>query len=214
MRGIRMSHRRAVLLATCLAAGLAAAALAQSAPLADSAPEAIQACRNTTNGLLRVVDDASQCREHEQALSWNSEGSPGPAGPPGPAGAPGAFGLPGPAGPAGPTGPAGPAGPAGSTGAAGPPGPQGPAGPAGPPGPPGEDGAGLTSLDDLDGLPCNGGSGTIDVSYDSGRAILTCSSGGGGAAVVRINEVMTGVTGAASDEFVEIVNVGTSAAER
>lgn len=192
MRGIRMSHRRAALIAACVAAGLAAGALAQSGRLLDATPGTIQACRNLTNGLLRVVDEASACREHEQSLSWSTEGPPGPPGPPGPAG---------------PAGADGPAGPAGATG------PAGPAGPAGPPGPPGDDGAGLTSLDDLDGLACNGGAGKIDVSYEAGRAVLTCSTGTGGTPIVRINEVMTGVTGAAADEFVEIVNVGTAAAD-
>ena len=85
----------------------------------------------------------------------------------------------------------------------GPQGPRpGPAGPAGPPGP------GLTSLDDLDGLPCNGGAGTVDLTYDGAdQAALTCvhCRGGGGDATLSVNELMTGVTGAAIDEFVEIV---------
>jgi hypothetical protein len=69
-------------------------------------------------------------------------------------------------------------------------------------------------FEDLDGLPCTAGTpGSISVSYDSaGRAIITCvaSSGQG---VVRINEFMTGVTGAAANEFVEIVNTGTASAD-
>jgi hypothetical protein len=46
--------------------------------------------------------------------------------------------------------------------------------------------------------------------------VITCvasGGGGGGPAVVRINEFSTGVTGAATNEFVEIVNGGTSAAD-
>jgi hypothetical protein len=38
-------------------------------------------------------------------------------------------------------------------------------------------------------------------------------SGGGGEADVTVNEFMTGVTGAASNEFVEIVNTGTAVAD-
>jgi hypothetical protein len=51
------------------------------------------------------------------------------------------------------------------------------------------------------------------VSYDSARhAILTCVASGG-QAIVRVNEFMTGVTGGATNEFVEIVNSGTVAAD-
>jgi hypothetical protein len=74
----------------------------------------------------------------------------------------------------------------------------------------------LTSLDGLDGLPCDGGEGTVDLTYGAGgAAVLTCvpSGGGGGEADVTVNELMTGVTGAASNEFVEIVNTGTAAAD-
>jgi hypothetical protein len=46
--------------------------------------------------------------------------------------------------------------------------------------------------------------------------VLTCvvtggGGGGGGTGTVKVNEVMTGNVGAASDEFVELVNTGTSA---
>jgi hypothetical protein len=37
--------------------------------------------------------------------------------------------------------------------------------------------------------------------------------GGGGDAATSVNELMTGVTGAATDEFVEIVNTGTAASD-
>jgi hypothetical protein len=45
--------------------------------------------------------------------------------------------------------------------------------------------------------------------------VLTCvpSDGGGDEATVTVNEFMTGVTAAATDEFVEIVNSGTAAAD-
>ena len=63
--------------------------------------DALVACKNKTNGNLRVVADASACRNSELALSWNTTGLPGPAGPAGP---PGPAGAQGPAGPQGPTG--------------------------------------------------------------------------------------------------------------
>ena len=103
-----------------------------------------------------------------------------------------------------------PGGPARASGTTGPRRARGTVGPAGPPG------AGLTSLDDLDGLPCNGGAGTVDLTFDDAdAAVLTCvpSGGGGGEADLSVNELMTGVTGAASNEFVEIVNTGTAAAD-
>jgi hypothetical protein len=168
-------------------------------------------------------------------------GPPGPAGPPGATGARGATGPAGPAGPAGAAGPAGPAGargptgPAGPAGQAGPAGPQGPAGAAGakgatgargPTGPKGDPGTGgsLTSITQLNGVACTAGSaaGTIAVSYDaSNHVVLTCNpsggggggGGGGGSATLVINEFMTGTTGAASNEFVEIANVGTAAVD-
>ena len=63
--------------------------------------EVIIACKSDSNGSIRIVDDAAECRNNEVALTWNTEGPEGPAGPPGPTG---------PAGPTGPTGPAGPGG--------------------------------------------------------------------------------------------------------
>jgi hypothetical protein len=53
------------------------------------------------------------------------------------------------------------------------------------------------------------------VTYDAnGVATITCAtSGGGGSSTLRVNELMTGSTGAAANEFVEIVNSGTAAAD-
>ena len=102
---------------------------------------------------------------------------------------------------AGPTGPAGPAGPEGATGA------QGPQGPAGP---------GLASFDSLAGLGCTigGQAGAISIAYDgSGLAQIHCVAGAGGDAVIRINEFSVGIEGALGDEFVEIANTGTAAAD-
>jgi Lamin Tail Domain len=55
----------------------------------------------------------------------------------------------------------------------------------------------------------------LSVSYDgAGAAVIKCvAGGGGGTAELRINEFMTGSTGAASNEFVELVNTGTAAVD-
>ncbi len=174
----------------------------------------IQACRARNSGLLRAVSDASKCTKRELPIAWNVQGpagATGPAGPSGPKGDPGPAGAQGERGPAGPPGPAGPQGAQGSTGTQGPTGAQGPTGPQGPKGDPG---SGLTKLEDLNGLPCTAGtSGTVSISYDAQRrAIVTCTAPTG-QAIVRINEFMTGVSGAATDEFVEIVNTGSAAAD-
>jgi hypothetical protein len=144
-------------------------------------------------------------------------GPAGPTGPAGPQGTPG-TGTPGPPGPVGPPGTQGGNGPAGATGPQGPPGAQGAAGPQGPAGPPGPAGAGLTSLEGLNGVACHAGgeAGTVALSYDgSAHAVLTCvpgggGGGGGGTPGIKVNEFSTGVTGAASNEFVELVNSGAS----
>jgi hypothetical protein len=52
----------------------------------------INACAGP-NGLLRVVDGASDCRNPERFLSWNAGGAPGPPGPQGATGPPGPPGT-------------------------------------------------------------------------------------------------------------------------
>jgi hypothetical protein len=80
-------------LVLCLGAvGLVAFATVAAAP----PPGTIEACYNNTNGELRLVGSASDCRTHETAISWNITGPPGPPGPPG---SPGPAGSPGPPGP-------------------------------------------------------------------------------------------------------------------
>jgi len=135
----RQRLRLAVIAATVVFGGLAATALAQI-PDSDGV---IHACYHTSNGGIRVVNDASECGTSEQELTWFQTGAPGSVG---------AVGPTGPAGPTGPTGPAGPTGPQGPPGADGvdgtdgidgvdgAPGPTGPAGPAGPQGPAGASG--------------------------------------------------------------------------
>ena len=96
-------------------------------------------------------------------------------------------------------------------------GPEGPAGPQGPPGPQGAPGAGLASFDDLAGLPCTAGAntGAIELAYEAGTGVVTirCAVAAPPPAQVRINEFSTGVEGALTDEFVEVVNSGTTAVD-
>jgi hypothetical protein len=101
----------------------------------------------------------------------------------------------------------------GATGPIGATGQIGPAGPAGPAGPKGEAGGSTSSLDALTGASCNG-SGTLKVDYDTaGKVTLTCAAAPPpptGSGVVRVNEVQTGTTGSAADEFVELSNTGSA----
>jgi len=231
----RVRSRRRLGLTLVAAALVGSGALAALAATGPNKGSVIQACKQRVTGFLRVVSDPSKCTRREVPLAWNIQGPAGAAGPTGPEGPTGAAGPAGPQGdrgPAGPQGPAGPEGargPAGSQGAAGPAGPPGaqgqtgpqgpagtpgPAGPQGPPGPKGDPGSGLSSFEDLDGLRCTDGTpGSISVSYDSAHhAVITCNASSGQSAV-RINEFMTGVTGAATNEFVEFLNAGNATAD-
>lgn len=125
----RFGHRvvRVGAFAAALLAGAAAAGYAANALTAPSTT-VIQACRNSENGLLRMLaptppstpqhgEDAkaaTSCKKDETPVSWNVVG---------------------------------PVGPQGATGA------TGPAGPQGPPGPHGTGGA-LTSFDSLNNTDC------------------------------------------------------------
>jgi len=204
---MRLPRRRLLLVALplVLVAGVALAAQPSGRRPSSSV---INACVKKKDGRVRIVASAATCRRNEQAVSWNAQGQPGPAGP---AGAAGQSGPTGPAGAPGPAGIAGPNGDPGAPGAAGAPGRAGPTGPQGPAG------AGLSSLESLNGIGCNAGghAGTVALTYDaSGVATITCGgSGGGGTSILRVNELMTGSTGAAANEFVEIVNTGSTAAD-
>jgi Lamin Tail Domain/Collagen triple helix repeat (20 copies) len=203
------SRKRVVLLGLVpLALALAAAALAGQSSGHRRANGVIFACAQKHGGRLRVVAKPSACRRGEVPLSWNVQG---------PAGARGATGPAGPAGPAGARGPIGATGPQGAAGANGARGARGATGPAGPTGPQGPAGPRLGTLDELNGSVCHapGGNGALSVGYDAatGAAVIKCVAGGGGTAELRINEFMTGSTGAASNEFVELVNTGTAAAD-
>jgi hypothetical protein len=206
---MRLPRRRVLLVALplALAAGVALAAQQPSARRPSSA--VINACVKKKSGKVRVVASLNACRRGEMPLSWNVQG---PAGSRGPTGAPGVAGPTGPAGAAGPKGDAGARGATGPAGAPGPAGRQGSTGPQGPPGPP------LASLESLNGIACHlaGVAGTATLTYDSGGvATLKCvtSGGGGGNGDIRVNEFMTGSTGAASNEFVELVNAGSAAVD-
>jgi hypothetical protein len=200
---MRLPRRRLVLAALplVLVAGVALAAQPGGRRPNNAV---INVCVKKKDGRVRIVAPNASCRRNELPLAWNAQGPAGPAGAAGKAGA------------TGPAGPAGAAGPTGAKGDAGPRGPSGAAGPAGPAGPQGPPGAGLSSLESLNGLSCHAGAqnGTVALSYDaSGVATITCSGGGGGNASLRVNELMTGSTGAASNEFVEIANTGTAGAD-
>jgi Lamin Tail Domain/Collagen triple helix repeat (20 copies) len=148
----------------------------------------IHACAARGDGRLRIVQKANACRARERAVSWNVSGPPGRVGPAGPVGAAGARGTQGPAGPAGPEGARGPKGDAGTA---------------------------FSSLDALGGLPCDtaGRGGKVALTYDAdGRAVFTCIKQTSTAAI-RVNEVSTGTAGAATDEFVELVNPGDAPAD-
>ena len=139
-----------------------------------------------------------------------AKGAVGPVGATGPRGEQGARGADGAPGPAGTPGTPGSAGVKGDRGATGVAGPQGTTGATGPPG------AGLMSFDDLGGLSCTatGGTGALQISYDgAGHATLTCVVAHPASAVVRVNEIATGTTTSAADEFVELVNAGGAAAD-
>ena len=198
---MRITPRRLALAALPLVL-VAGVALAAQQPAARTAGGVINACIAKRTGLVRIVSAAGSCRRGESRLAWNIQG---------PAGLRGVDGAAGPAGPAGPAGAAGPKGDAGARGATGPAGAQGPVGPQGPAGP------ALPSLESLNGVGCHlGGSpGSATLTYDAGGvATLKCvASGGGSSADIRVNEFMTGSTGAASNEFVELVNAGPAAAD-
>ena len=97
----RQRLRYAVIAAIVVFGGLATSALAQI-PDSDGV---IHACYHTSNGGIRVVNDASECGTSEEELTWFQSGAPGSVGARarGPQGETGATGI-GPAGPAGPQG--------------------------------------------------------------------------------------------------------------
>ncbi len=137
-----------------------------SAALIPDKNGVIHGCYDRRKGDLRVVSDASDCKDGEIAIYWNQRGPVGPTG---------ATGAKGPTGATGPTGPSGATGTSGASGAAG---PAGPAGPSGAPGaggatgPTGPAGQGISSLNSLNGLPCGAANtGTTRVVYAAEGAV-------------------------------------------
>ena len=55
-------------------------------PAAAQTPSPISACYNTTNGALRVVASAADCRTAERFVTWSAGGGTGPQGDVGPSG--------------------------------------------------------------------------------------------------------------------------------
>ena len=195
---------RHLLLLFLLAAPVTGAALGSRGR--DDGAGTIHACAARKDGRLRLVARPRDCRRQERPVAWNVRG---PHGEPGPAGRPG---DPGPRGPKGDDGAAGAAGAAGATGAAGPTGPRGPQGPTGPQGAKGDPGTSITALEALNGLKCRD-SGRVALTYDAAaHAVLACTTPAA-TTPVRLNEFSTGVAGAATAEFVELFNPGTTGAD-
>ncbi len=100
----------------------------------------------------------------------------------------------------------------------GPKGDPGEPGEPGPVGPKGETGTILESVDQLSGLSCKigtlQGSTTIELTAEH-QVLIRCVLVGEPAKApsLQVNEFMTGAVGAATDEFVEIVNSGSAAAD-
>lgn len=192
-------HPRTIgFIVAALALSVGSAALAAGGAGVAASEDVITACQKRGKGFLRVVVDASQCRQNERVVSWNERG---PAGPPGPAGE---QGPPGPAGPAGPPGP---------------PGPPGPVGPQGPQGPPG---SGISGIADLEGTACtraDGSAGTLAIVTTAANVIeLQCGRDSPpppppptGAGLV-VNEIDYDQVGTDSEGFVEVKNIGSAEA--
>ena len=89
-----VSHRKA--LALLVSAGLIVAALFAAAPQADAAT--IYACKNKSDGTIRLVGKKTRCRRGEKKLKWGTSGRNGRNGVNGSNGANGQNGARGPAG--------------------------------------------------------------------------------------------------------------------
>ena len=81
-RMLRAPRPTATAVGTALAVLLLAGA-AYAGITVLTASEVITACKTVMGGTVRLVDDASDCRSREVAVSWNVEGPPGPPGPAG-----------------------------------------------------------------------------------------------------------------------------------
>jgi Collagen triple helix repeat (20 copies) len=160
----RRRAMRLVLVVTAILAGAASVSYATTLATARSAAVVvITGCQAKSNGQLRLVASASECKDQELVVSWNSEGATGPTGPAGPAGPAGAAGAAGPPGHDGAPGPQGAPGTPGADGARGPAGPAGADGAQGPAGSNGADGAqGLAGPAGADGAQGPAGAAGAD----------------------------------------------------
>ena len=112
---MRLLRRYWVALGVAVVFAVAAGGGYAASALSSDETAVIQACKDKTNGLLRVVgDNTADCRNSETPISWNQVGLQGPPGPAGPQGEKGDTGAQGPQGETGAQGPQGPPGPAGS----------------------------------------------------------------------------------------------------
>jgi hypothetical protein len=132
------THRSKVLIGITAGIGLVVAGGTVANAIIPEADGVITACYSS-NGNLRVVSAAGDCKNNEKALTWNRTGPQGILGEVGPAGPQGEIG---PAGPTGETGDTGPEGPQGDKGDTGDTGQQGVKGDTGDTGAPGEQGPG------------------------------------------------------------------------
>lgn len=82
-------QRRTRALGAAAAVVLVAVGTAVAANAALSDAEVLYACAQEPSGLMRLVDDAADCRATERSVAWNVQGPPGPQGDPGPKGDPG-----------------------------------------------------------------------------------------------------------------------------
>lgn len=70
-----------------LAGLIGVALLVLSVPIAKLATNnaaVFEACINSGNGMMRLVDSSTACHNNETRIQWNEEGPPGPPGAPGP----------------------------------------------------------------------------------------------------------------------------------
>ncbi|HEU4941632.1 MAG TPA: hypothetical protein VFT18_00085 [Gaiellaceae bacterium] len=177
---------KTMLLAVVAALVSAAAGVALAATAGEGDPNVIHGCKHPSGGWLRQVAGPAQCRRRETPVSWNIEG---PKGDPGQDGAPG---------------------------------PQGPKGDKGDPG------TVVSGLKTLEGVPCiaeDSAAGEIKVTIGAGGDVtLTCEAAPdeqppppppppAEQAKLVVNEVDYDQVGTDGNGFVEIHNVGASAAD-
>jgi hypothetical protein len=148
------SRSSKVLMGAAVGVGIVMFGATMADALGPSADGVIHACYQKSDGSMRIVDAAADCRKNEIKIAWAQRGrTAGPAGDQGLRGIQGLQGLQGLIGPMGPQGPEGAQGPQGEPGIPGPVGPEGPVGAAGPIGPQGLQGVeGVSGTEGPQGL--------------------------------------------------------------